>query len=121
MSDERDALQTQLPPPGLKEAPNGVLYVGKLIEFANGLVPLPETTKQGDEVTLTLSNSKNAWQWSNSVILPSPPHDQQLEIKIPKAPFEAMLDAGTGAILEYSIKRSGITMSSSPLNIELEN
>ncbi|WP_460154303.1 hypothetical protein [Pseudomonas sp. S3_G06] len=120
MTDKRYAIQT-LPPPVLKEALGGVLYVHNLIDPAHGLVPVPEAAAQGDIVTLTVSNSNDAEQWSNSVPLPSPPLRPQLEFNIPKAVFEKMLSAETDATLKYSIERSGNALVSEPLKIELKH
>jgi hypothetical protein len=120
MTDKRFAIQ-MLPPPVLKEAIDDVLYVHSLIDPGHGVVPALQEAVAGDRITLKVYDSDGAEEWSDSVELTSISAGKPVELAIPKAPFEKMLNAGKNAGLQYLIERAGNQKCSMQLVIELKD
>ncbi|PKA69321.1 MULTISPECIES: hypothetical protein [Pseudomonas] len=113
---------TMLPAPLLIEANDGVLYVHNLVDPAHGEVPVYPGAAKGDAITLTVSNSDGINEWEGKEVLSSATIEKPILFKIPKAPFEKMLDAKKSAVLQYSVKHAnGNQAASFQTPIELKN
>jgi hypothetical protein len=120
MIDKRFAIQ-MLPTPRLKEAINDVLYVHNLIDPAHGVVDALQEAAEEDIITLKVYDSDGAEEWSGSVKLTSISIGKPVQLAIPKARFEKMLNAGKNARLQYFVDRAGNVRQSIPLEITLED
>ncbi|WLG51746.1 hypothetical protein [Pseudomonas sp. FP1742] len=115
------AQQQVLAPPVLKEAINGVLYVGQLTgPVAHGSVAPYLNATEGDKVEFTVQTSTgNSWDRTITLTTIGSP----IDFAIPKATFAEKLKPGATATatLNYTITRaSGDSVPSLDLTVQIK-
>ena len=109
-----------LPHPGLKEAVNGVLHVGKLEGKAHGVVPPYDNARERDSVVFTVQTSTGN-TWSDQIILNNLTVGKPVIFSIPKETFEKNLVPDATAKLRYRVTTaSGNQADSADLGVQLK-
>lgn len=114
------AQQQVLAPPVLKEAVNGVLYVGQLGPVAHGRVEPYLDATEGDKVEFTVQTSTGN-SWKDTIVLTKLIIGRSIDFAIPKATFAEKLKPGATATLHYTITRaSGNPVPSQDLTVQIK-
>ncbi|MBH3407206.1 hypothetical protein I5P86_19320 [Pseudomonas glycinae] len=106
--------------PTLKEAENGVLFLGKLKGDAHGGVPPYQQAAAGDVIIMKVETSTGN-EWEGRHVLSAAEVGEPVIFAIPKHVFEKKLVPGAEAELHYTVTRNNGNAESSPLlTVQLE-
>jgi len=110
-----------LPAPTLTQAQNGKLYISRLDDPTEAVVPAVRDTSAGDHLQLSLERTQGA-RWNSEVFVITQHHvEKPIAFAIPKSAFAVGVVAGEQATLTYKItKSSGIEVVSSEAKFKLE-
>lgn len=114
--------QTQtLPAPTLKQAENGTVYISRLDDPTEAVVPAVHDASAGDHLQLSLERTQGA-RWNSEVFVITHHHvGKPIAFAIPKSAFAVGVVAGEQATLTYKItKPSGNEVISSQAKFKLE-
>ncbi|MDT3311609.1 MULTISPECIES: hypothetical protein [Pseudomonas] len=114
--------QTQtLPAPTLEQAEKGTVYISRLSDPTDALVPAGHDASVGDQLQLSLERTQGA-PWNSKLFVITHHHvGKPIAFAIPKSAFAVGVVAGEQATLTYKItKPSGIEVISSQAKFKLE-
>jgi hypothetical protein len=110
-----------LPAPTLEQAENDTVYISRLDDPTNAVVPAEHDASAGDKLQLSLERTQGA-HWNSEVsVITQHQVGKPIKIAIRKSVFAVGVVAGEQATLTYKItKPSDIEVISSPAKFKLE-